>query len=98
WRDLEPAPGAYAWDRVEAWLDTVSGYGKKGIIRIVLRCEDVAVSSSRWNSGQRGDICAPAWAVTSAYQPVSVDLSGLPDACLQIAQPMRLNFLAQPVT
>lgn len=89
WRDLEPQPGKYAWDKIETWLNGVKGYGKKGIVRVVIRCNDTA---------GKGDACAPSWILDNEYMPISVDLNNLPSSCTSLATNKRLNFLARPVT
>jgi len=98
WRDVEGSPNVYTWAKIESWLATVDAAGKKGIVRIVLRCDDIAVDSDRWIGGQRGDTCAPEWAVQPPYNPVTVSLAGLPAACQQVAQTKRLNYLDQDLT
>jgi len=58
WRRIEDKPrGIYDW----SWIDeplTKLAHGKKAIIRIVLRCEDVPTK----DGGMR-DSCAPTWAL-----------------------------------
>jgi hypothetical protein len=62
WQQLEPEEGRYDFSRVDAWLAMVAQGGKKGVMGVMLRCED----------GQDGqDACAPVWAL--GYNPVMVN-------------------------
>ena len=98
WRDIETTRGVYTWDSIDSWIATVNGYGRKAGIRIVLRCADVIYDSERWRSGQRGDICTPAWATEATFNPVWVEMGSTSSACQLTGSPYRLNYLDQSVT
>ncbi len=63
WRRIEDNPrGHYDWSLIDKSLSELAP-GKKAIIRIVIRCEDVVT-----NDGSMRDSCAPIW--TLDYDPV----------------------------
>ncbi len=83
WRSLEPSPGQYDWTKIDSWLSQLASGNKKGVIGVMLRCED----------GDSGDICAPSWAVSDEYDPVLVDATQIPAKCGISAGDSRLKRL-----
>ena len=83
WSHLEPSPGQYNWGEIDSWLGKIQAANKKAVLSIMLRCED----------NDSGDICAPAWAVGSDYQPILVDAAKVPGSCGYTATDPRLKRL-----
>jgi len=80
WRRIEDNPrGYYDWSLIDRSLSELDS-GKKAIIRIVLRCEDVSA-----NDGSMRDTCAPVW--TLNYDPVIEKDAPCPAAT------RRINYL-----
>ncbi len=79
WRLVEDGPrGYYDWESIDAFLKALAP-GKKAILRIVLRCQDVPAKN-----GKR-DACAPSWALR--YDPI-IEKNAPCDA-----PTVRLNYL-----
>ena len=80
WRRIEDNPrGYYDWSLIDESLSALAP-GKKAIIRIVPRCEDIPM-----DDGSMRDSCAPVW--TLAYDPVIEKDAPCPAAT------RRINYL-----
>lgn len=59
WQELEPEEGRYDFSQVDGWLAMLERNGKKGVMGVMLRCEDGADGL---------DACTPPWAL--GYDPI----------------------------
>ncbi len=79
WNQVQASEGTINWSEIDTYLTQVPA-GKKGILRLLIRCNDVTGA----------DACAPAWALNqTVYDPIVYDK---PASCGggRIA---RLNYL-----